>query len=199
MKHFFEVLFLLLKQKNMAIRIKRKYQGRQREINTDVINWHIRQKELLVITDSGEKLELSKDEALKMAEQAGLDLILITDKGGKAVAKIADYGKYRYEKKKKAQAAKKNQKVVELKEVRLTPRIGDHDLDVKQKQARKALLAGNKVKISMRFRYLEKNNDQEPGMRAINKLIEDLKDVSEVSKAPKWRNLFLDAYLEPKK
>lgn len=168
----------------MAIRIKKKYQGRQREINTDVVNQDIRAKELLVIGDDGQKYDVTRAEALEMAEKAGLDLVLITDKGQKPVAKIVDYGKYRYEKKKKAAEAKKNQKVQEQKEVRLTPRIGEHDLMVKVRQAEKHLKAGNKIKVSMRFRYLEKQNDQEPGIAAMNKFIEEISELGTITKGP---------------
>jgi translation initiation factor IF-3 len=141
---------------------------------------------------------MNLQDALSSASEKELDLVLITDKGTLPVAKIIDYGKYKYEKKKKAQAAKKNQKIVETKEVRLTPRIGVHDLQVKIKDARRFIEKGDKVKVSLRYRRNELN-DTEPGKEVMRKIIEELKDIAVVTKEPTQREIFLDMFLEPKK
>lgn len=183
----------------IAIKIKKRYQGRTREINTDLINERIRSSELLVLTASGEKLGvISRAEALKKAEEAELDLVLIAPNGKPPVAKIVDYGKYKYEKKKAESAAKKNQKVVELKEIRITPNIGQHDLETKLKMGRKFLLKGNKLKISLKFRGRE-NLNKEFGATTLRNAIDMLSDIAEVEKEPKMNGRFLDVILKQKK
>lgn len=185
---------------NIAIKIKKRYQGRQREVNKDIINNDIKANELLVIDPDGEKLGvMSKSEALSKADALELDLVLIAPGGQPPVAKIVDYGKYKYEKKKKEQEAKKNQKVIETKEIRLRPNIGQHDIDTKIKHARGFLEKGNRVKVSLSFRGRELAN-KEVGFETLQKFVDSLAGVSTPDKPPKFNNgRFLDVLLMPTK
>ena len=188
---FFEVI-------TIAIKIKKRYQGRQREQNDIVYNERIKANKVLVIDETGQKLgELSIDEALELAFSKNLDLIQVSSNKNLTVTKIADFGKYRFEKRKKQQEAKKNQKVVENKEVRLTPNIGQHDLDVKIKKAREFLEKGNKVKISLKFRGRQLAN-KDVGFTTINKFVEAIEDIAVIDKEPKLKGYFLDVYVSPK-
>ena len=120
------------------------------------INEQIRDREVRVISDSGEQLGvMSAKEALKKAEDKNLDLVKIAPNSAPPVCKIMDYGKYRFEQTKRAKEAKKNQKVMEIKEIRLSLNIDTHDFETKVKHAEKFLKAGNKVKVSIRFRGRE--------------------------------------------
>jgi translation initiation factor IF-3 len=139
---------------------------------------------------------MSTKDALAKAQDLELDLVLIAPNAPTPVAKIIDYGKFKYERKKKEQQKKKNQKVVEVKEVRLTQRIGEHDLQVKLKDARRFLTKGNKVKVSLRFRRNEMN-DQSQAMDIMKRFEEELQDIAIVSSKPKLRAIFLDMMLEP--
>ncbi len=186
----------LRKRYNIAIRIKKKYQGRQREVNNDIVNEQIKADKLLVIIDDAKPVEMSTKDALSKAQGLELDLVLIAPNAPTPVAKIIDYGKYKYERKKKEQQKKKNQKVVEVKEVRLTQRIGEHDLQVKLKDAKRFLEKGNKVKVSLRFRRNEMG-DKSKAMDLMNRFVEELADIAKVSSEPKARAIFLDMMLEP--
>ncbi len=192
-------LLIYIEVINIAIKIRKRYQGRTREINRDIINESISAKELLVITADGEKLGvISREVALKKAEDAELDLVLIAPNSTPPVGKIVDYGKYKYEKKKAEQAAKRNQKVVELKEIRITPNIGQHDLETKLKNGRKFLKNGDKLKISLKFRGRE-NLNKDFGAKTLKRAVDMIKDVSDIEKPPKESGRFLDVILKPKK
>ena len=181
----------------MAIKIKKKYQGRQKDTHRDFINESIRADKILVIAPDGEKLGvMSKKQALDKADEHQLDLILISNKGAITVAKIYDYGKFKYERKKKESENKKNQKATETKEIRLRPNIDVHDIDVKIKNARKFIAAGNKLKVSLSCRGREMAN-KEVGMETINRFIESLEDIAKIDKAPKMDGRFLNAMLSP--
>ena len=120
------------------------------------INEEIRDKEVRVITDDGEQLGImSAKDALKKAEQKNLDLVKVAPQANPPVCKIMDYGKYRFEQAKREKEAKKNQRIVETKEIRLSVNIDTHDFDTKLNHALKFLKAGNKVKVSIRFRGRE--------------------------------------------
>ena len=107
---------------------------------------------MLVITDDGEKLGiLSRKDALQAASDRGLDLVLVSPQAKPQVAKLMDYSKYRYEQQKKAREMRKNQKIVQIQEIRMTPTIEENDLLTKSKVARKILDKGNKIKVSIRF------------------------------------------------
>lgn len=151
---------------------------------------------LFIIDENGEKLGvLPKRDAIAEAKSRGLDLVVISDNPQQPVAKILDYGKFKYERKKKRKEAKANQVVVENKEIRLTPMIGKHDLETKAKQARKFLLEGNRVKVSLKFRGRELAR-KELGFERHNEFLALLEDIVKVDKAPEMNgNNFLDMYL----
>lgn len=137
-------------------------------------------------------------EALALAEEEGLDLIEISPQANPPVCKILDFGKYRYEQQKRKAEAKKNQKVVEIKELKLRPMIDTHDYDVKVKQAKKFLEQGNKVKFTMRFKGRELSaNDM--GKQVLTKLIEDLENISKVDSEMKLEGRQMTMILSPQK
>ena len=156
------------------------------------INRQIRAREVQLIGENGEKLGvISLDEALEKAEDKDLDLVLVAPNANPVVCKIMNYGKYKFEQAKREKEAKKKQKVLEVKEIRVTPNIEEHDFGFKVKNARKFLTDGNKVKITVRFRGREVNNSR-AGEVVLEKFIEDLSDISTVEKRPKLegRNMF---------
>lgn len=123
-------------------------------------------------------------EALRKAEEAGLDLVEISPNADPPVCKVLDYGKYKYEQQKKASEARKKQKVVEVKEIQIRPMIGDHDYEVKLKNAKRFLEEGDKVKVVLRFRGREMAHT-EIGMGLLKKMIEDLGSLAKVEFEPK--------------
>jgi len=172
--------------------------NRTRPVNPDTLNENIRSREILVITEDGTKVgPLPKAEALRIAAEAGLDLLQVGVQPDRVViAKMLDYGKYKYQKTKKAKESKKHQIETQNKEIRLTVGIGEHDLDTKAKKAREFLLAGNRVKVSLKFKgreivYLEN------GQRTLDHFFEKVADVAKVEKAAKLNTRFLDMYLVP--
>mgnify|MGYP000187522028 CR=1 FL=1 len=157
------------------------------------INGQIREKEVQLIGANGEKLGvMSTRDALEKAEEENLDLVLVSPNAKPAVCKIMNYGKYKFEQAKKEKEAKKKQKVLEVKELRVTPNIEEHDFEFKSKNARKFLEDGNKVKITVRFRGRELNNTK-MGEEVLNQFIKNLEDVSVVEKKPKLegKNMFI--------
>ena len=149
------------------------------------INSQIRAKEVQLIGENGEKLGvISFRDALTMAEEKKLDLVLVAANSNPPVCKIMNYGKYKFEQAKKQKEAKKKQKVIETKEIRITPNIEEHDFGFKAKNARKFLENGNKLKITVRFKGREINNSK-AGEVVLNKFIEELADISTVEKKPK--------------
>lgn len=148
------------------------------------INEQIKEKEVQVIDENGAKVGvLPIREAIELAEGKDLDLVLVAPNASPVVCKIMNYGKYKFEQAKKEKESKKNQKTAEIKEIRVTPNIGDHDFGFKSKNARSFLEAGNKVKFTLRFRGRELNN-LKAGEAILNKFIEDLADISAVEKKP---------------
>ena len=148
------------------------------------INGQIKEKEVQLIGAEGEKIGVvSIEKALELAEEASLDLVLVAPNAKPVVCKLMNYGKYKFEQAKKEKESRKNQKTVEMKEIRVTPNIGDHDFNFKSKNARGFLEAGNKVKFTVRFRGRELNNVK-IGETILNRFIEDLADVSTVEKKP---------------
>ena len=144
------------------------------------INENITAKQVRLIDANNENRGIvSIREALTLAEEEDLDLIEISPQANPPVCKILDFGKFRYEQQKRKSEAKKNQKVVEIKELKLRPMIDTHDYEVKVKQAKKFLEQGNKVKFTMRFKGRELSaNDM--GKQVLSKLIEDLEDCAKV-------------------
>ena len=148
------------------------------------INRQIKEKVVQVIGTEGEKIgELPIEQAIEMAEEKNLDLVLVAPTVKPPVCKIMNYGKYKFEQAKKEKEARKNQKVLDIKEIRVTPNIGQHDFDFKSKNARSFLEAGNKVKFSVKFRGRELNNVK-TGENMLNKFAEELADIATVEKKP---------------
>ena len=150
-----------------------------------MINEQIRDKEVRLIGPDGAQLGIvSSREAFAKAQEAGLDLVKIAPQAKPPVCKIIDYGKYRYEQQKREKEAKKKQKIVTLKEVKLRPHIEDHDFYVKMKNASKFLGEGNKVKVTIMFRGRELSHP-ELGMAVLTRFAEELKETASIEKAAK--------------
>ena len=135
--------------------------------------------------------------ALAQADEAGMDLVEISPGAEPPVCKILDYGKYRYEAQKKRAEAKKKQVIVEIKEIKLRPRIGEHDLQIKIKAMKEFLAEGDKIKVSLRFRGREMMH-QEVGVAVITKVQDLLADVAKVESASKLEGMQLIMVLAPK-
>ena len=148
------------------------------------INGQIKEKEVQLIDENGGKLGiLSIQKAMEIADEKNLDLVLVAPNSKPVVCKLMNYGKYKFEQAKKEKESRKNQKAVEIKEIRVTKNIGEHDFNFKSKNARSFLESGNKVKFTVRFRGRELNNVK-AGEVVLNKFIEDLSDISTVEKKP---------------
>lgn len=141
---------------------------------------------------------VSIDEALEKAADARLDLVEVSPQGDPPVCKLLDFGKYRYDSKKKVQQAKKKQKTSDLKEMKFRPNIGKHDIDVKLRHIRKFITTGEKVKISLRFRGREMAH-QNIGMNIINSVIEQTSDIADTEVLPKMEGRQIIAVLVAKK
>ena len=145
-----------------------------------------------LIGAQGEKVGVvSLNEALEKADEANLDLVLVAPNVNPPVCKIMNYGKYKFEQAKKEKEAKKKQKVLEVKEIRVTPNIEKHDFEFKTRNAKKFIEDGNKVKLTVRFRGREVNNSK-AGEAVLNNFIEALNEIAQVEKPPKLegRNMF---------
>ena len=140
---------------------------------------------------------MSSKEAYQRAVEADLDLVCVAPNAQPPVCKLLNYGKYRYEQQKKAKESKKNQHIVEVKEIQLTPQIGQHDVDTKAKAARRFLEEGNKVKVGVRYRGRQMSH-AELGEDVMDKFIELLQDISVVEKAPFMEGKWLNAVIAPK-
>lgn len=163
------------------------------------INEQIRDKEVRVISEDGEQLGvMSSKDAMKLAKEAGLDLIKIAPTAKPPVCKITDYGKYRYEQARREKDAKKKQKVTEVKEIRLSPNIDDNDLNTKANQARKFIGKGDKVKVTLRFRGREMAH-----MSTSKGILDDfyakLEDVAVVDKPAKVEGRSMVMFLSEKR
>lgn len=164
-----------------------------------MINEQIRDKEVRLIGEDGEQLGImSAREAYKLAQEAELDLVKIAPGAKPPVCKIIDYGKYRYELARKEKEARKKQKIVELKEVRLSPNIESNDLNTKTNAARKFIEKGNRVKITLRFRGREMAHVQN-SRHILDDFAEALSDVAVVEKAPKLEGRSMSMVLTEKK
>ena len=126
---------------------------------------------------------LSKEEAQEMADEAGLDLVEVSPNADPPVCKILDYGKFKYEEQKKAAEARKKQKTIDVKEIKMRPGIDVHDYEVKLRSARRFLDDGDKVKVTIRFRGREMAH-QELGMKVLDRVREDLDELAKVEQNP---------------
>ncbi len=164
-----------------------------------MINEQIRDKEVRLIGEDGEQLGIvSSRDALKMAEEAGLDLVKIAPTAKPPVCKIVDYGKYKCEQVRKEKEAKKKQKVIDIKEIRLSPNIDTNDLNTKIGAARKFLTKGDRVKITLRFRGREMahmNNSK----HILDDIAQSLSDIAVVEKAPKVEGRSMTMFLTEKR
>ena len=153
-----------------------------------MINEQIRDREIRLIGEDGEQLGImSAREAMKIAQEAELDLVKIAPAAKPPVCKIIDYGKYKYEQARKEKEAKKKQKTVEVKEVRLSPNIDTNDLNTKINNAKKFISKGNKVKVTLRFRGREMAHVQQ-SKHILDDFAETLADVAVVEKSgKKWK------------
>ena len=150
-----------------------------------MINEQIRDKEVRLISEDGEQLGImSSREALKLAMEAELDLVKIAPTAKPPVCKIIDYGKYKYEQTRKEKEAKKKQKTVEIKEVRLSPNIETNDLNTKVNNAKKFITKGNKVKVTLRFRGREMAHIQQ-SKHILDDFAELLSDIAVIEKPAK--------------
>ena len=164
-----------------------------------MINGQIRDKEIRVIGENGDQLGImSPREAMKLAQEADLDLVKIAPKAQPPVCKIIDYGKYRYELARKEKEAKKKQKTVEVKEVRLSPNIDTNDMNTKMNNAKKFILKGNKVKVTLRFRGREMAHMQQ-SKHILDDFADMLKDVAVVEKPAKLEGRSLSMVLTEKR
>ena len=162
------------------------------------INEEIRDKEVRVIGSDGAQLGImSSSKALAMAEQAGVDLVKIAPQAQPPVCKIMDYGKYRFEQSKREKEARKNQKVVDIKEVRLSLNIDTHDFNTKLNQSQKFIKNGDKVKVSIRFRGREMGHP-ELGLEVMKRFADACQEFAVVEKPAKLEGRNMLMFMAPK-
>ena len=164
-----------------------------------MINEQIRDKEVRLVGENGEQLGImSAREAYLKAQEAGLDLVKIAPRAKPPVCKIIDYGKYRYEQSRKEKEARKKQKIVDIKEVRMSPNIDTNDLNTKAGAARKFLEKGDKVKVTLRFRGREMAHMASSRV-ILDEFAEKLADVAVIEKAPKLEGRSITMVLAEKR
>ena len=162
------------------------------------LNEEIRDKELRIIGADGAQLGImSAAQANQLAEEQGMDLVKISPNATPPVCKIMDYSKFCYDQKKREKDAKKNQKVVEIKEIRMSPSIDTNDLNTKIKAAQKFLMDGNRVKVSVRFRGREMAHTN-IGEKLLLTFAEECSEVANMEKNPKLDGRFMAMFLSPK-
>lgn len=162
------------------------------------MNEEIRDKEIRVVGNDGSQLGImTPRDALRLAQEQNLDLVKIAPQATPPVCRIMDYGKYRYEQAKRDKEARKNQKIVEIKEVRMGLNIDTHDLETKIGQARKFLSAGDKVKVAVRFRGREMAHP-EMGRVLLEQFVTALAEVGNVEKPPKMEGRNLAMFIASK-
>jgi translation initiation factor IF-3 len=162
------------------------------------VNEEIRVPQVRLIDQNGEMIGvMSSREALMRAYDAGLDLLEISPNAAPPVVKITDYGKFKYEQQKKANEARKKQKVVEIKEIKVRPNIDDHDYGVKMRAMKSFIEEGDKVKVTLRFRGREMAH-QDLGIRVLERIRTDLGDTIKVESMPRLENRQMIMVLAPK-
>jgi translation initiation factor IF-3 len=140
---------------------------------------------------------VGRNEALTMAANAGLDLVEIAPNADPPVCKILDFGKYKYEEQKKKNEARKKQKIIEVKEIKLRPSIDDHDYEVKRRSMMKFIEEGDKVKVTMRFRGRELAH-QELGMDVLMRVRDDLDEIAKIEQMPRMEGRQMTMVISPK-
>ncbi|MGY0372569.1 translation initiation factor IF-3 [Clostridium sp. JNZ J1-5] len=164
-----------------------------------IINEEIREKEVRLIGSEGEQLGVvNTKEALKLAEEKELDLVMIAAAANPPVCRIMDYGKYLYEQTKKVKEAKKNQKIVNIKEIRLSPTIEEHDIEIKANRAKKFLQDEDKVKVTVRFRGREADYSYK-GKSILDLFVTKIEEVGVVEKPAKLEGRNMVMILAPKR
>lgn len=162
------------------------------------VNEQIRISEIRVIGAEGEQIGvMTPQDALKVAQEAGLDLVEVAPLSRPPVCRIMDYSKFKYEQEKKERESRKRQHIVKIKEVRYKPKIEEHDYQTKLNHIKEFVQKGNKVKISLRFRGREVTHS-EIGRELMKRIVEDTKDVAEVEKSVSREGRFLNMVLMPK-
>jgi translation initiation factor IF-3 len=162
------------------------------------VNEEIRVPQVRLIDQDGEMQGvMSAREALLRAYDVGLDLLEISPNAVPPVVKILDYGKYKYEQQKKANEARKRQKVVEIKEIKVRPNIDDHDYDVKMRQMREFIGEGDKVKVTLRFRGREMAH-QDLGLKVLDRIRGEMAELTKVESMPRLENRQMIMVLAPK-
>ena len=163
-----------------------------------ITNERIRAKELRLIGKDGEQIGVvARDEAMRMAEQAEMDLVLVSPNAKPPVARIADVGKMRYEQQKREREQRRNQKVVNVKEIRLSPTIDDHDFDTKLRQARGFIEDEDKVKVSIRFRGRAITH-KDLGRDVLDRFAEGMNDIADIQSRAKMEGRSMFMMLAPK-
>ncbi len=170
----------------------------EREPTGPRVNEAIRAREVRLIDENGQNLGIvSRSEALERAEAAGLDLVEVSPDSTPPVCKILDYGKFKYQEQKKAAEARKHQKTVEVKEIKMRPSIDDHDYEVKMRAIRRFFDEGDKVKITLRFRGREMAH-QELGMDLLQRVKADLGELAKVEAEPRLEGRQMVMVLAPR-
>jgi len=163
------------------------------------INEQIRVREVRLIQDGGEKQGImSVMDALTLAREAGMDLVEVAPQAVPPVVKILDYGKFKFENEKRVRDSKKKQKLLKLKEIRMQPKIDDHDLDFKSKHVKDFLAEGNKVKVTVRFRGRELAHT-ELGLDVLKDVLARIEGEYVMDKSPAMEGRFMSMVLSPKK
>ncbi|MDR0464629.1 MAG: translation initiation factor IF-3 [Treponema sp.] len=161
------------------------------------INEQIRSREVRLIREDGDKGIISVSEALEIAKEAGLDLVEVAPQAVPPVVKILNYGKFRFENEKRLRDSKKKQKLLKLKEIRMQPKIDDHDLDFKSKHIKDFLADGNKVKVTIRFRGRELAHT-ELGFDVMKDVLSRIEGEYAMDKPPAMEGRFMSMVLSPK-
>jgi translation initiation factor IF-3 len=170
----------------------------EREPTGPRINDAIRARDVRLIDQDGHNAGIvSRFEALERAQSAGLDLVEISPDAQPPVCKILDYGKFKYQEQKKAAEARKNQKIVDIKEIKMRPSIDDHDYDVKIRSIKRFFDEGDKVKITLRFRGREMAH-QELGYAVLQRVKSELQDLSKVESEPRMEGRQMVMVLAPR-
>ncbi|MBR2760753.1 MAG: translation initiation factor IF-3 [Solobacterium sp.] len=179
--------------------LSRKYIKPKRNVPEELVNENVRFPRVLVIGQNGEQLgEMNRYDAIQTARDQGLDLYCVAPNANPPVCKILDFGRYHFNEQKKAREAKKKQHTTEIKPLRLSPVIDQHDFETKLKQARKWMEEGQKVKIDMRFRG-RMITRKEVGEAVMNKFIEQISDLAVVEKQPNMEGNTMSVVLSPRK
>ena len=162
------------------------------------VNEQIEAEKVRVVNADGEMVGvISKEEGIEIAFEAGLDLVEVSPNADPPVCKVLDYGKYKYEAQKKANEARKKQKVIDVKEIKMRPGIDEHDYQVKMRSVRRFLDEGDKVKMTIRFRGREMAH-QELGMKVLDRVREDVNELAKVEQFPKSEGRLMTMVIAPK-